>query len=82
MPVLKGQGPLSKGVSGAIGLATEAYAHHQESKEKKNHADSTPNDYSESNLPLPTNADGGIEHGHHAPSDESSDDEDEVCGCP
>ena len=35
MPIRGKQGPLSKGVSSAIGFATEAYTHHQESKDAK-----------------------------------------------
>ena len=72
--VLRGQGPLTKGVSSAIGFATEAYAHHKESKESKEQAATETN--VQSNLAPPKYEEG--EHDHSdASSNESWDDEDE-----
>ena len=76
MPLTRGQGPLSKGVSGAIGLATEAYAHHKESKEDTKKVGATATAQDDSTLAPPT-YDGG-EHDHSdASSNQSSDNEDE-----
>ena len=68
MPILGKQGPVSKGVSSAIGLATEAFAHHKESKEaeKAGHSHGSPE-----SKPFP------FQQQDENAFNESSDDEDE-----
>ena len=72
----RGQGPLSKGVSGAIGLATEAYAHHKDSKEAAQQAGNTRLTHDGFNLAPPT-YEGGEHDQRDDSSNESSDNEDE-----
>lgn len=68
--VLKGQGPLSKGVSGVIGLATEAYSHHKESS--KGQDATTAVQRGDPNIAPQEHVEGA-----GASSDDSSDNEDE-----
>ena len=75
------QGPLSKGLSGAIGLATEAYAHHQETKQSKNLPASTHDSAIEHDNTRKTSnatlAPPSYDEALSGSSDESSENEDE-----
>lgn len=71
----RGQGPLTKGVSGAIGLATEAFAHHKESTESKEDSATKTSDQLS---PPPRGHEPGSEYGadHQSDSSQNEDEED------
>lgn len=74
------QGPLSKGISGAIGLATEAYAHRQESKQTRAAAsaeDGLPPNVAANHPSSSTLAPPPYKKNRSGSSDDSSDNEDE-----
>ena len=73
------QGPLSRGISSAIGLATEAYAHHQEKKQIQEASSDAHNKNLVNDVQQPHDSSLALSSydDHAASSDESSDNEDE-----